>query len=122
MLAGMDRPERILGIYDADGGLVGELRYVAGKLVGRAHCALCDITHGWTGRRRSWDEACAGAGITVELAHRNEVDDAALLAAGPLPAVIGGDPDGGWRLLLGPAELDACAGDPDAFVAALLSR
>ena len=31
-----------------------------------------------------------------------------LAAAGTLPAVIGRGPDGIWRLLLGPAALDAC--------------
>ena len=27
-------------VYDADGGLVGEVRYVVGHLLGRAECAL----------------------------------------------------------------------------------
>jgi hypothetical protein len=110
--------ERVVGIYDADGGLAGELRYLAGKVTGRAHCALCDITHGWAGRRRSWDRACGEAGVAVELAHRNEATAEQLAAAGALPAVVGGL-DGGWRLLLGPVELQRCDGDPEAFVAAL---
>lgn len=110
---------RYLGIYDADGGLSGELRYVVGKLTGRTHCGLCDITHGWTGRKRAWDAACEAAGIEIELAHRNEVGPDELAAAGTLPAVIGRSADGSWRLLLGPGDLDACAGDPDALVAAL---
>ena len=37
--------ERLIGVYDADGGLRGELAYVLGHLAGRAECALCDITH-----------------------------------------------------------------------------
>ena len=36
----------LTGVYQADGSLSGELRYVVGKLLGSAHCALCDITHG----------------------------------------------------------------------------
>ena len=31
--------------YNADGGIVGEVRYVIGHLLGTAECALCDITH-----------------------------------------------------------------------------
>ena len=31
--------------YHADGGPIGEVRYIIGKLLGTAHCALCDITH-----------------------------------------------------------------------------
>lgn len=112
-------PTRVLGIYDADGGVAGELRYVVGKLVGRTHCGLCDITHGATRRKKSWDRACESAGVAVELAHRNEVGPDELAAAGPLPAVLGQSADGSWARLLGPKELDACAGDPEAFLQAL---
>ena len=33
-------------IYDADGSITGELVYMAKKLLGLAHCAACEITHG----------------------------------------------------------------------------
>ena len=40
-----------MGVYDADGGLLGELAYLTGRILGIAHCALCDITlnhlQGW---------------------------------------------------------------------------
>ena len=36
----------LVGVYHADGSLLGELRYIWGKLRGTAHCTLCDITHG----------------------------------------------------------------------------
>ena len=41
----------IWGVYHADGGIVGELRYVFGKLRGTAHCALCDITHSYVSEK-----------------------------------------------------------------------
>ena len=41
--------KRILGIYNADGGLWGEMRYITGRIFGKSHCALCDITHGVAG-------------------------------------------------------------------------
>ena len=37
---------RLVGVYNANGGIVGELSYVLGKVKGSAHCALCDISHG----------------------------------------------------------------------------
>lgn len=43
---------RYTGIYNADGGLVGEVRYVVGHLLGTAECALCDITHSPVRRKR----------------------------------------------------------------------
>jgi hypothetical protein len=36
---------RLVGVYDADGTLRGEVGYWVGARLGRAHCALCDITH-----------------------------------------------------------------------------
>ena len=37
--------KKAYGVYHADGGIIGELAYVWGKIRGTAHCALCDITH-----------------------------------------------------------------------------
>ena len=34
-------------IYDADGSFLGELRYLRDKCLGKADCALCDLSHGW---------------------------------------------------------------------------
>ncbi|QYH35289.1 hypothetical protein [Salinibacterium sp. M195] len=36
---------RYTGIYNADGGVWGETRYVIGHMLGTAACSLCDITH-----------------------------------------------------------------------------
>ena len=49
----MDDPSvnRLVGVYDADGGLLGEAAYVWGKVRGTRHCALCDITHRRVRRR-----------------------------------------------------------------------
>lgn len=102
---------KYVGIYNADGTIVGEISYVAKKLAGRGSCALCDITHGWTGRKKSFDTACATASIDLELLHRNEASAEQLAAAGPLPAVIRHDGTA-WQLVLGPAELEACSADP----------
>ena len=63
----------VLGIYDADGGLRGEMSYVVGKLLGRAHCGPCDITHSAVRRRRAWDRIVESHNIPVRLAHRNEL-------------------------------------------------
>lgn len=110
-----------VGIYNADGTILGEVAYVAKKLVGRGSCALCDITHGWTGRRRDFDTTCDIAGIKWTLLHRDEATPEQLAAAGPLPAVIAVRDDT-WTLVLGSRELDECDGDPAALVARLTSK
>jgi hypothetical protein len=43
--------ESLVGVYDADGTALGELSYFLRASVGRAHCALCDVTHGRTPTR-----------------------------------------------------------------------
>jgi hypothetical protein len=112
---------RYTGIYNADGSILGEISYVAKKLVGRGSCALCDITHGWTGRKKNFDATCSAASIEWELLHRDEASSEQLAAAGELPAVIA-QRDGTWELVLGPRELDECDGDPAALVARLIAE
>jgi hypothetical protein len=109
-----------VGIYNADGTILGEIAYVLAKYTGRGHCELCDITHGAVRRKPAWDDACARAGVHVDLRHRDEVTEEQLSVAGELPAVIGFR-DGQWVRVMGPDELGACNGDPDQFVTRLLA-
>ncbi len=112
----------VVGVFDADGGLRGELRYVVDKLAGRGHCALCDITHGMNPLgKRSWKDACAAAGLTMELLHRDEAAPEQLDAAGALPAVVVSD-GAGWRVLVRSGELAACGGSPDRLVSLIEER
>lgn len=109
---------KFVGIYNADGTLLGEIAYVVRKYTGRGHCELCDITHGTVRRKPEWDAACANAGLDIALLHRNEADPDQLRAAGPLPAMVADDGTG-WRLVAGPAELAACNGEPGRLIALL---
>ena len=108
----MAEPETLVGIFDADGGLRGELRYVIDKLAGRGHCALCDITHGLNPLgKRSFKEACAAAGVTMTLLHRDEASPEQLAAAGELPAVLAGAGDDHWQVADSGGDLVACEGN-----------
>ena len=108
---------RYLGVYDADGGLAGELRYVVGHLLGTAECALCDITHSPVRRKRTWDAMVAELDAPFDLRHRNELTEVETLAIAPmgLPVVAAELADGAWVELLGRDALDACVGDVDTF-------
>ena len=112
---------RYLGVYDADGGLVGEVRYVVGHLLGTAECALCDITHAFAWRRRAWDRMVAGLGAPFDLPHRNELTTAErdALTSGALPVVVAELDDGTFAPLLDREALARCAGDVAAFAEAL---
>jgi len=107
---------KFVGIYNADGTLLGEISYVVRKYTGRGHCELCDITHGALRRKKEWDTAAVG--LDIDLLHRDEASPEQLAAAGPLPAVVV-ETDRGWILVAGPRELTTCGRDPGNLVALL---
>ena len=57
----------IWGVYHADGGIVGELRYVFGKIRGTAHCALCDITHSYVSEKKTMKECRSNSPVPFHL-------------------------------------------------------
>ena len=107
-------------MYDADGGLRGEASYVIGKLLGRRHCSLCDITHSPVRRRPQWDALVSRLGVPFRLAHLNELTDAegAVVAevGAPVVLVLG---EGRPRPLLQRDELEGAGGDVGRFEALL---
>jgi hypothetical protein len=110
---------RLVGVYNADGTIRGELAYVVGKLLGLAHCGLCDITHGSVSERSAWKACRAALPVEFDTYHRDDQPDVARpLTDGRLPAVLA-ETDDGLVVLLGPAELDGCAKSPERLVAAL---
>lgn len=106
---GMVEIRRLIGVYDADGGLRGELAYLAGKLAGR-HCSLCDITHSPVRRRREWDDYVAGLPVPFDVLHRNERSEAVHAATdGHEPCVVAEASDGRVVMVLDSAQLQAAA-------------
>lgn len=114
----------LLGVYDADGGLRGEAAYVVGKLLGRRHCGLCDITHSPVRRKREWDAMVADLAVPFRLRHLNELaaDEEAAVRRHGAPVVLGRRVDhagGPWDLVLDRAALDGAGGDVTRFRVAL---
>jgi hypothetical protein len=114
------RWRRMIGVYDADGGLRGELAYLTGRLLGVAHCALCDITHAGAGEKPGFRGLRRSFGVPVTTIHRNEQPpDLSVVTRDRLPCVVGETEDG-YELILGRGDLEACAGDVPCLEAALL--
>jgi len=109
----------LTAVYDADGGVRGEVSYVWGKLTRRAHCSLCDITHSPWHRKREWDTFVHSVGVPVAVVHRNEQASEVAAASVPLPSVVAHTADGRVVRLLGPPELDLLAGSVSRFAASL---
>lgn len=109
----------LVGVYHANGSWRGELAYLAGKLTGHAHCALCDITHGPLGRRRSFDACAAALPVLFELVHLDErSEQVTQLSDGRTPCVLAST-SGAMVLLLGPDHLASCNRDPARLLTAL---
>ncbi|MCY4622730.1 MAG: hypothetical protein OXD34_13000 [bacterium] len=107
---------RVVGIYNADGGVSGELRYAVDKILGRSDCGLCDLTHGWNAfGKRSWREACRASAVPIELIHRDMATESQLAEAGSLPAVLVGD-EGTWRLAMDRELIASLRKDPAGFL------
>lgn len=108
---------QLLGVYDADAGPVGQVRYVVGHLLGTPECALCSITQAPVRRKPEWDQMVGSLELPLTVVHRNQVPFWARAAADalPLPVILARTADGHVIDLLGPTELEACRGSVSTF-------
>ena len=112
----------VVGIFNADASVLGELRYTLSKLTGQSSCALCDITNGWNPfGKKSWKEACAESELQIDLIHRNEATLDELRVAEPLPAFIT-EKNNEWKVLMRGQEMPAFQNNPSALLAELIKR
>lgn len=113
---------RLVGVYRADGGLRGELRYLAGHYLRGESCSLCEITHGRVRRKPAWDQACAGLGIPFDLLHLNELDADLRAHVGDGAAMVVAETPTGFVTLITNDELAQLRGDVSAFMTLLQTR
>jgi hypothetical protein len=110
---------KLTGVYNARGTVAGELAYLFGKLSGRTHCGLCDITHGLRlHERKEWRVQRARLPVPFEAVHLDERSVEVGRACPQAPCVVA-HTDDGLVQLLAPAEIDACVGSGEALVAAI---
>ena len=112
---------RLVGVYNAESTFVGEVGYWVGARLGRAHCGLCDITHGSVRERRDWQVCRAGLPVPFKTFHRNDQPDSVRRAIGDVAPAVVAETTSGIVALLDAAALERCAASPDALVAAIES-
>jgi hypothetical protein len=113
---------KLVGVYDADGSIRGELTYFLKARFGRAHCALCDITHGRVRERADWRECRDRLPVPFVTYHRDDQPEAVRNASnGAVPVVLAETADGRLHVLAERQDLEDCRGSPDALVRALES-
>jgi len=110
---------RLVGVYNAEHTLRGELAYLVGNRLGRAHCALCDITHATVRQKKAWRECRADLAVPFDTFHLDDQPEAARRASGGTAPVVLAELATGWAVLLGPDELEACAGSVERLLAAV---
>ena len=117
----------LIGVYNADGGLVGELSYFFGHLFGIKSCSLCDITHSAVKKKGAFKsfESSLGKkhGIKMRLVHMNERTEAELAASkGREPCVLLQYEDGSISMFLDYVELKTSKGSVKSFEKLVESR
>ena len=117
----------LIGVYKADGGILGELAYFFGHLVGVRSCSLCDITHSPVKKKSAFKEfekrLLAERDIAFRLVHMNERTDAELAASrGREPCVLLQYEDGSISMFLDFVELKASKGSVQSFGKLVESR
>jgi hypothetical protein len=110
---------RLVGVYDADHTLRGEVSYWIGARLGRRHCSLCEITHGSVRQRPEWKACRAGLPVPFETFHRDDQPDAVRQAAGATAPVVVAETAAGHVLLLDATTLDTCGGSIDRLIDAI---
>ena len=118
---------RLIGVYNANGGIAGELSYFFGHLVGAQHCTLCDITHSPFAKKAKWKDLevrlADELGIIFELVHKNERTPEQLAASeGREPCVLFEDADGGLSMILDWTDLKLARGSVGAFERAIRAK
>lgn len=121
------RTATLIGVYKADGGIMGELLYFFGHLVGARECSLCDITHSPIKKKNSFKayeaKLLRERGITMKLVHMNERTEAELAASeGREPCMLLQYEDGSISMFLDYVELKTSKGSVDSFEKLVDSR
>lgn len=117
----------LIGIYKADGGVIGELSYFFGHLIGVRSCSLCDISHSPVKKTSAFkqleQELLKEHGIAIKMIHLNERNDRELKAsAGREPCVLLEYPDQSISMFLDAVDLKALSGSVSSLRKLIFSR
>lgn len=121
------RITELIGVYDADATLIGELSYWVGARLGVRHCSLCDITHSLFRKKSEWTEAADklqnDLGVSFLAFHRNDQPaDVKEVINGAYPAVVARLANNKLKLFMDEAQISACGKSPEAFIAAITNQ
>ena len=104
------RGVEVIGVYNADGTVWGEVSYWVGARIGTAHCSLCEITHGTFRESTEWKSCRDSLSVPFSTFHRNDQPDDVRAAANDITPVVVARTVTGCVMLLGPEDIETCQG------------
>ena len=69
----MNNPAKIYCIYNAEGSIFGEIRYLYNKYIKDMGCSMCDITHNSFSEKSEWAKKCREFPFKIECLHLDEL-------------------------------------------------
>lgn len=118
---------KLIGVYNANGGIAGELAYFFGHLIGVRSCTLCHVTHSPVRKKSQWRDleqrVQDDLGYQFMLVHKNERTAEQLSAsAGREPCVLIEDDEGHLSMIMDWNDLKLSKGDVTTFEKILRSK
>lgn len=107
---------RLIGVYDADGTLRGEITYWIGARLGRRHCSLCEVTHGSFTTKGEWKRCRDELPFAFDTFHRDDQPAAVREATGDAAPVVVAETTDGIIVLLDGSQIESARGEPEHFI------
>ena len=106
---------KIYCIYNAEGSIFGELKYLYNKYVRDIKCSMCDITHNTLSEKKEWKNRCMVSHLKIECLHLDELPkDIENLVEGNTPCVVAKTSSTN-EIIIENKELIAMKGNVDSF-------
>ena len=111
----MNEKVKIYCIYNAEGSIFGELKYLYNKFIRDIKCSMCDITHNTLSEKREWKKRCTVSPFKIECLHLDELPkDIENLVEGNTPCVVSKTSSTN-EIIIENKELIAMKGNVDSF-------
>lgn len=115
----MFKIKTIYCIYNAEGTLKSELKYIYNKLFNNIKCSMCEITHNTFLLKKRWNEKSSNFNTKIECLHLDELPkNIKELVINKTPCVVA-QTDLLNKILINNNELIEMKGDVDSFFTTL---